>query len=101
MTEVIKQGVGICLLRQRRNFVCRLHGNGSNQCGKVLCCTSKQTEAVTGFQTLWQAFQRNLVSSRLLLTAPHKAADLHFDVQEHLIWPLWNTTSLLTSRNSF
>jgi hypothetical protein len=38
-TEVIKQGVGICLLGQRWNFACRLLGKECNRNGKVLSCT--------------------------------------------------------------
>jgi hypothetical protein len=42
-TEVIKKGVGVCLLEQRCNFACRLPGKGCNHEAKVLFCTSRQT----------------------------------------------------------
>jgi transposase len=45
-------------------FSCRLPRKGCNRHGKVLRCTSQQTEAATGLQTSRQAFERNLVSSR-------------------------------------
>jgi hypothetical protein len=61
--EIIKQGVGVFLLGQRRDFACRLHGKGCSHHGKVLRCTSRQTEAATGLQTSRQDLERNLVSS--------------------------------------
>jgi hypothetical protein len=87
-TELIKQGVGLCLLGQRWNFACRLPGKRCNQHGRVLHSSSRQTEAATGLWTLRQAFERNLVSSRQY--CPHKVAirhqklaDLHFEVLKH------------------
>jgi hypothetical protein len=60
-TGVIKQGVGVCLLGQTWNFACGLPEKVCSHHGKVLCCTSQQTEATAGLQTLRQAFERNLV----------------------------------------
>jgi hypothetical protein len=34
-TEVIKQGVGVCLLGQKWNFACKLPGRGCNHHGKL------------------------------------------------------------------
>jgi hypothetical protein len=63
-TEVIKQVVGACVPEQKWNFACRLLGKGCHHHGKVLCCTSQHTEAANGLETLRQAFEGNLVSSR-------------------------------------
>jgi hypothetical protein len=60
-TEVIKQGDDICLLEQRCNFAYRLVGKMCNHHGKVLCCTSRQTEAATSLQMMKQAFEKNCV----------------------------------------
>jgi hypothetical protein len=62
VTEVMKQGVRFCLLGQRWNFACRLPAELGNHHGKVLRCTSRQTEAAAGLQASRQIFERNLVS---------------------------------------
>jgi hypothetical protein len=64
-TEVIKQAVGICLLGQNEILLVDYLEKGSTITAKyALRCTSLQTEAATGLQTLRQAFEKNLVSSR-------------------------------------
>jgi hypothetical protein len=108
-TEVIKQGVGICLLRQRWNSDCRLPGKGCNHNGKVLRCISQQTEAATGLQTSRPAFERNLVSRQCcssqggqyyIHTRNWQMLTLKFwnTQPTPLIWPLRTTTSFLTSK---
>jgi histone-lysine N-methyltransferase SETMAR len=87
-TEDIKEGVGICDLGQGWNFACRLPGKGCNHYGKVLHCTSRQTEAATVSK------RRGKLSKGILFlqdnAAPHKVAithqkfaDLHFEVLKH------------------
>jgi hypothetical protein len=87
-SDVIKQGVGVCLSGQRLNFACRLLEKGA-------------TITVKCYVALLDKFKQHLVSKRrdklskeiLFLednTAPHKAAiiheklvDLHFEILKH------------------
>jgi hypothetical protein len=85
---VINTGVGMCLLGQRWNSACSQPGKGCNYHGKVLRCTSRQSEAATGLQTLRQALKKILFLQDN--AAPHKAAithkklaDLHSEVPKH------------------
>jgi hypothetical protein len=84
---VIEQVGEVCLLGQRWNFARTLPGKWCNLYGKLLHCTSPQTEAAVGPQMLRQSFERDLFS---FFFAPHKAAithqkvaNLHFEVLKH------------------
>jgi hypothetical protein len=101
-TEFIKQGAGIYLLGQRWNFACRLPGNRCNYNGKVLHCTSTQTEAATGLLTLRQAFKNNLVSSRQFCSSQgsHYAAEILKHLAYSPVLAPWDCTAFLTSRNT-
>jgi hypothetical protein len=87
-TEVIKQGVAVCLLGQRRNFACRLPEKVCNHHGKVPRCNSQQLK-----QQLVSKRRENLSSGIWFLqetVVSHKAAiayqelaDLYFEVLKH------------------
>jgi hypothetical protein len=79
-TEVIKQGVGICLLGQRWKFTYRLPGKGYNHQSKILHCTSQLTEAASGLQT-----SSKLSKGILYLqdnVSLHKAAIMHQKLED-------------------
>jgi hypothetical protein len=61
--EVVKQGVCVCLLRERWNFASRIRGIVCNHHGTVLGCTSRKTEAAAVSQHR-DKLSRNLVSSK-------------------------------------
>jgi hypothetical protein len=89
-TEVMRQGVGFCLLGQRRNFGCRLPGKGRNQHGKVASALLDKKK-----QQLVSKDRGKLSKGILFLqdnSAPHKTAithqnlaDLHVEILKHLL----------------
>jgi hypothetical protein len=67
--EVIKQGVGVCLLGQRWNFACRPPGKGCNHHGRVLFA-------------LLDKLKQQLVSKRQSKLLK-EISFLHFEVLKH------------------
>jgi hypothetical protein len=72
-TEVIKQGAGTCLLRQRWNFACRLSGKGCNHHGKQQLVSKCQGKLLKGILRL----RDNAVPHNAAITH-QKLADLCF-----------------------
>jgi hypothetical protein len=70
-TKVIKQGVCVCLLGQRRNFACRLPEKGCNHHGKL----SKGI-----------LFLQDNAAPRMAAITHQKLSDLHSELLKHPVY---------------
>jgi hypothetical protein len=108
-TEVIRQGVGISLLRQRWNFACRIPGKGCSHTTKyyvALLYRPKQNliSKRLGKLTKGISFPQDHADSHKAANMQKQLADLHFEYLKH---PAYSpdlapstVTSSLTSRNT-